>query len=229
MSQTSGWSSSIAARVPGRVGRQCRERWHNHLSPSICKSARTAGEDALIMDKYSEIGSAWATIALSLPGRTDNAVKNHFYSSLKRRLGEDFSPSSETARAPRARKRLAFDVDASAADEGVSAKKRARSEGALLFGDLVADATLDPIPWFDEIGEIEGIGQLEEIGELDFLKMPDPEPAVPAVPTRRGGFYVKLVERVPLMEIKQAKSAVVAPLSSVDLSAACRGITSMLS
>jgi hypothetical protein len=209
--------SSIAARVPGRIGKQCRERWHNHLDPGICKSAWTAEEDVLIMDRYSEVGGAWATIALSLPGRTDNAVKNHFNSSLKRRLGGDFSPSSETARAPRARKRLAFDVHASADDEGVPAKKRARSEGALLSGDLVAEATLDPIPGFDEIGE------------LDLLKMPGPEPAVPAVPPRRGGLYVRVVERVPLMEIKQAKSAVVAPVGSVDLSAACRGITSMLS
>ena len=46
---------------------------------------------------------------------------------------------------------------------------------------------------------------------------------------RPGGFYVKMVEPVPLIEIKQAKKAVVAHLSSVDFSDACRGITSMLS
>lgn len=29
--------SCIAAQLPGRTGKQCRERWHNHLNPHISK------------------------------------------------------------------------------------------------------------------------------------------------------------------------------------------------
>lgn len=31
---TKKWSH-IAKMLPGRVGKQCRERWHNHLRPDI--------------------------------------------------------------------------------------------------------------------------------------------------------------------------------------------------
>ena len=31
--------SIIASHLPGRIGKQCRERWHNHLNPDIRKDA----------------------------------------------------------------------------------------------------------------------------------------------------------------------------------------------
>ncbi|GAA5965665.1 hypothetical protein JCM3765_000920 [Sporobolomyces pararoseus] len=74
----------IAGDLGTRSGKQCRERWHNHLDPSINKSEWTAEEDALIKELYAKIGSRWAEMAKYLPGRPDNAIKNHWNASQVR-------------------------------------------------------------------------------------------------------------------------------------------------
>ena len=33
--------SFIAAHIPGRVGKQCRERWQNHLNPQVARRTKT--------------------------------------------------------------------------------------------------------------------------------------------------------------------------------------------
>lgn len=77
--------SEIAAKLPGRVGKQCRDRWRNHLCPEVKKGSWTDEEDRLLFEYRDKLGNQWAEIAKHIPGRTDLSVKNRFY-SYRRKL-----------------------------------------------------------------------------------------------------------------------------------------------
>lgn len=76
----------IAQTLPGRDGKHCRERWHNHLNPRNKKSEWTKIEEWVLFLMYQSMGSKWASIAQVLVGRTDNSIKNHWNSSMRKKV-----------------------------------------------------------------------------------------------------------------------------------------------
>lgn len=71
-----------------RSAKQCRERWHNHLDPDIKKDPISREEEKRIFELHRTYGNKWAQIANEMNGRTDNTIKNHFHSTLRRKLTE---------------------------------------------------------------------------------------------------------------------------------------------
>ena len=74
---TSNWSL-IAKALPGRTGKQCRERWMNQLDPQLKRDNWTPQEDALLLMSQRRFGNQWSKIMQFLPRRSCNAVKNRF-------------------------------------------------------------------------------------------------------------------------------------------------------
>ncbi len=83
--QSKRWAC-LSRKMPGRNGKQCRERWNNHLDPGVNTGPFSIEEDCLIVKLQAHFGNRWAKIRASMPKRGDNSIKNRWNSSLKKKV-----------------------------------------------------------------------------------------------------------------------------------------------
>ncbi|CAL0321168.1 unnamed protein product [Lupinus luteus] len=79
------WNS--VARLTGlqRNGKSCRLRWVNYLRPDLKRGQITPQEESIILELHTMWGNRWSAIARSLPGRTDNEIKNYWRTHSKKK------------------------------------------------------------------------------------------------------------------------------------------------
>ena len=80
------WSYLAAHHFTGKTGKQCRDRWHNQLNPSINHRPWTHMEEMALLQATLHMGHRWSQISKTIfPGRTANGIKNHYNSKFKPR------------------------------------------------------------------------------------------------------------------------------------------------
>ena len=90
----------IAKYLPGRTGRQCRDRYNNYLNKTVIHKNWTEEEDQIIIEKYKQYGPRWTVISNFLDSRSGNNVKNRWYKYILKRQGD----ITTTATLPRKKK-----------------------------------------------------------------------------------------------------------------------------
>ena len=86
--------SEVSKHLPGRTGRQCRDRYNNYLFKDITFRPWTEEEDAIILAKYLIYGNHWSKISTFLVGRSGNNVKNRWHKYLCKRYNEQINKTN---------------------------------------------------------------------------------------------------------------------------------------
>ncbi|KAG7548096.1 Homeobox-like domain superfamily [Arabidopsis suecica] len=154
------WSTLPNQAGLKRCGKSCRLRWKNYLRPGIKRGNISSDEEELIIRLHNLLGNRWSLIAGRLPGRTDNEIKNHWNSNLRKRL-----PKTQTKQSKRIKRSTNNENNVC-----VIRTKAIRCSKALLFSDLAlqkqsSTSSISPLPLKEQEKDQGGSSLM---GDLDF-------------------------------------------------------------
>ncbi|XP_078178231.1 transcription factor MYB61-like [Carex rostrata] len=135
------WSSVPKQAGIQRCGKSCRLRWMNYLRPDLKRGAFSMEEDDLVIQLHALLGNRWSAIAAQLPGRTDNEIKNHWNSFLKKRV-EKKSTEHDTSRSTPNPSTTTYEETVSNAIQGSSSNNSSTAATKCL--SLEIDSVSDP-------------------------------------------------------------------------------------
>ncbi|KAF3326828.1 R2R3-MYB transcription factor MYB6 [Carex littledalei] len=152
-----------------RCEKSCRLRWLNHLDPKLKKCPISPEEERLIISLHNFLGNSWSKIAESLPGRTDNEIKNFWNCHMKkkfRKMGIDMNSKEQSSGSVSVQ-----DTSISSTSEATDTKNVQKLEteyGTHRLGNqsnqVTTEAMVGVTSWRDYMNSLEILINQDEIG-----------------------------------------------------------------
>ncbi|KAJ0534060.1 putative transcription factor MYB-HB-like family [Helianthus annuus] len=150
------WSSVPINAGLQRNGKSCRLRWTNYLRPGLKRGMFTAHEDQIILTLHSTLGNKWSQMSRHLPGRSDNEIKNHWHSYLKKKVVKS-DASNEDSSSVSSLKSVTSSPESSPHMDSLSTASKIQPK--ILFADWISPA-------------IDNSDELSVSGDVDVIYPP---------------------------------------------------------